>query len=85
MESTWYNVFTKKKRNPKVMALPTTSTHLLQHMLWAHLQSCCGNQPIVKVLQVSQEISQTLGGSFESKFVYGSLLKVTLLHMSYLM
>ena len=38
MESTCYNVFAKKKRNPKMMALPTTSTHLLQHLLWAHLQ-----------------------------------------------
>ena len=34
---------------------------------------------------MSQEISQTLGGSFESKFIYRSLLKVILLHLSYLM
>ena len=38
MESTLYNIFTKKKRNPKVMASPPTSGNLLQHMLWAHLQ-----------------------------------------------
>ena len=37
MESSCYNIFTKKKRNPKVMALPPASTNLLQHMLWAHL------------------------------------------------
>ena len=39
MESTCYSIFTKKKKNPKVMALPPTSTNLLQHMLQAaHLQ-----------------------------------------------
>ena len=38
MESTCYNIFTKKKRNPKVMALPPTSANLLQHMLRAHFQ-----------------------------------------------
>ena len=41
MESTFYNIFTKKKRkkrNPKVMALPPTSANLLQHMLRAHHQ-----------------------------------------------
>ena len=38
MESTCYNIFTKKKRNPKGMALPPTSANLLQHMLWDHLQ-----------------------------------------------
>ena len=41
MESTCYNLFTKKKRkkrNPKVMALPPTSAILLQHMFCAHLQ-----------------------------------------------
>ena len=38
MESTCYNIFTKKKRNPKVMALPPTSANLLQHMLRTHLQ-----------------------------------------------
>ena len=36
----------------------------------------------MKVLQVSQEISQTLGGSFESKFIYWSLLKEILLHLN---
>ena len=39
MESTCYNIFTKKKRNPKVMALPPTSADPLQHMLWADLQT----------------------------------------------
>ena len=34
---------------------------------------------------MSQEISQTLGGSFKSKFMYQSLLKAILLHLSYLM
>ena len=34
---------------------------------------------------MSQEISQTLGGSFESNFIYRSLLKAILLHLSYLM
>ena len=38
MESTCYYIFSKKKRNPKVMALPLTSAYLLQHMLRAHLQ-----------------------------------------------
>ena len=41
MESTCYNIFTKKKRkkrNPTVMALPPTSANLLQHMLCAHHQ-----------------------------------------------
>ena len=38
MESTYYNIFIKKKRNPKVMALPPTSANLLQHILLAHLQ-----------------------------------------------
>ena len=32
-----YNIFTEKKKNPKVMALPPTLTNLLQHMLRAHL------------------------------------------------
>ena len=34
---------------------------------------------------MSQGISQTLGGSFESKCIYPSLLKAILLHLSYLM
>ena len=38
MESTSYNIFTEKKRNPKVMASPPTSGNLLQYMLRAHLQ-----------------------------------------------
>ena len=38
MESTCYNIFTKKKGNPKVMASPPTSGNLMQHMLQAHLQ-----------------------------------------------
>ena len=38
MESTRYNIFTKTKRNPKVVASPPTSGILLQHMLRAHLQ-----------------------------------------------
>ena len=44
-------------------------------------KSCCGKQPIVKVLQVSQETSQTLDDSF----VYQLLLKAILPHLSYLM
>ena len=65
MESTCYNIFTKKKKNPKVMILPPTSANFLQNMFWAHLQML-----IVKILHVSQ----TLGGSFESKCIYWSLL-----------
>ena len=38
MESTRYNIFTKKNRNPKVMASPPTSGNLLQQILRAHLQ-----------------------------------------------
>ena len=38
MESARFTLFTKKKTNPKVMALPPTSANLLQHVLRAHLQ-----------------------------------------------
>ena len=38
MESTRYKIFTKKKGNPKVMALPPISANILQHILRAHLQ-----------------------------------------------
>ena len=38
MESARYNIFTKKKRNPKEMALPPISANLLQRILRAHLQ-----------------------------------------------
>lgn len=38
MESARFTLFTKKKKSPKVMALPPTSTNLLQHVLRAHLQ-----------------------------------------------
>ena len=71
-----------KKRNPNVMALPTTSTHLLQHMLRAHLQILLWKSANC---EGTAGESQTLGGSFESKLIYRSLLKATLLHLSYLM
>ena len=64
-----------------MMALPPTSANRLQHIDHANL--CFGKQPIVKVLQMSQEISQILGGSLETKFLYWSLLKVILLHLNY--
>ena len=38
MESAHFTLFAKKKKSPKVMALPPTSTNLLQHVLRAHLQ-----------------------------------------------
>lgn len=38
MESARYNLFTKKKKSPKVMSLPPTSANLQQHILRAHLQ-----------------------------------------------
>jgi hypothetical protein len=38
MESARFTLFTKKKKSPKVMALPPKSTNLLQHVLQAHLQ-----------------------------------------------
>ena len=37
MESAHFTLFTKKKKSPKVMALPPTSSNLLLHMLRAHL------------------------------------------------
>ena len=39
MESARFKLFTKKKKSPKVMALPPTSANLLQHVLRAHLQT----------------------------------------------
>ena len=40
MESARFKLFTKKKKKtPKVMALPPTSANLLQHALLAHLQT----------------------------------------------
>lgn len=38
MESARFTLFTRKKKSPKIMALPPTSTNLLQHVLRAHLQ-----------------------------------------------
>ena len=38
MESARYNIFTKKMKNLKVMALPPTSANFLQHILQAHRQ-----------------------------------------------
>ena len=38
MESTRFTLFTKKKRNPKVMSLPPTSANLMQHILRGHFQ-----------------------------------------------
>ena len=37
MESAHFTLFAKKKKSPKVMALPPTSTNLVQHVLRAHL------------------------------------------------
>ena len=64
MESTCYNIFTKKKRNPKVMALPPTSANLAPG-------SSSNNVVESSRLQVSQEMSHTLGGSFESNIYTG--------------
>ena len=38
METARFNLFTKKKKSPKIMSLPPTSANLLQHLLRAHLQ-----------------------------------------------
>jgi hypothetical protein len=38
LQSARYSLFTKKKKSPKVMALPPTSDNMLQHVLRAHLQ-----------------------------------------------
>ena len=38
IESARFAIFAKNKKNPKVMALPTTSANPLQHVLRAHLQ-----------------------------------------------
>ena len=38
MEAARFALFAKKKKNPKVMALPPTSANLMQHILRAHLQ-----------------------------------------------
>jgi hypothetical protein len=38
IESARFTLFTKKKKSPKVMALPPTSANLLQHVMRAHLQ-----------------------------------------------
>ena len=38
LESARLRLYTKSKKNPKVMALPPTSANLLQHVLRAHLQ-----------------------------------------------
>ena len=38
MESTRFTLFTKKKRNPKVMSLPLTSANLMQHILRGQFQ-----------------------------------------------
>ena len=38
MEAAWFNLFTRKKKSPNLMALPPTSGKLLQHTLRAHLQ-----------------------------------------------
>ena len=76
MESARYNIFTKKKRNPKVLALPLNicKSYATQHT-WDHLQVTFWKAtPIMKVLQV--------GVSFEMKYLYQSLLKVVLLHLS---
>ena len=72
----------KKKRNPSDGFTSNICKSYATHACWLIFKSCCGKQPIVKVLQVSQEMSQTLGGSFESKFIYRSLLKAILLHLS---
>ncbi len=38
IEDVRFTLFTKKKKNPKIMALPPTSANLLLHVLRAHLQ-----------------------------------------------
>ena len=38
MESARFSLFTKKRRNPKLMTLPPTTANLLHHTLRAHLQ-----------------------------------------------
>ena len=47
MDSALYNIFRKKKRNPKALALPQNicESYATQHT-WVHLQdkSCCGKQ-----------------------------------------
>ena len=81
MESTCYNIFTKKEEK----SLSNGFTSNICKSSATHASDSSSKQPIMKVLQLSQEISQTLGGSFESKFIYQSLLKAILLHLSYLM
>ena len=84
MESARFSLFTKKKKNPKVMALPPTSANLLQHKLYFGLifKSCCGKLLIAKVLLMSQQISRSMGGKFEMTFQFRSLLQVIQLHLS---
>ena len=85
MESTCYDIFTKK-RNPSdgftsnickssaIHALGSSSNHVVKA---ADCEGTAGE---------SRDITdKTLGGSFESKFIYPSLLKAILPHLSYLM
>ena len=71
MELARYNIFTKTKRNPKVLALPQNicKSYATQHVTFLK------GTPIMKVIQVCV--------SLEMKYLYGSLLKVILLHLSY--
>ena len=85
MESICYNIFTKKKRSPKEMALPPTSADLLQHMLWAHLQIMLWKAAHCEGTAGESRDITNIGGSFQSKIINCSLLKAILLHLSYLM
>ena len=72
MEAARFNLFTKKKKKPKVMAYHQHLEIFYNTYFGLIFKSCCGKQLIVKVLLLSQEISQTLVGSFKMRFLYPS-------------
>ena len=53
MASARFTMFTKKKKSPKIQALPPTSSNLLLHVLWAHLQvKLCSAEGKTDVLEL---------------------------------
>ena len=84
METARFTLFTKKKR-PKIMALPSTSTTYSSMCCGLICRSCYGKQQTTKPHLMNQLISPSLGGISRTASPFLQLLRVPQLHQNWLM
>ena len=80
-----FKLITKKKKQPKVMALPPTTANLLQHILFAYLQAMLWKAADFQGPSDESRDITNLRWKFQIKFLYRSLLNVISIHLNYLM